>query len=175
MRKRALVALAAASAASLVLLAAPSASAYAVTNTAGPHDTAAAAPSVGTMVVTDQALAADAIAGPHYWMYTDDDNPGGRIDFWPNGDVVELCDTQADGYSVHADLGPNSGSGFVGYSLSVGGNGKCVIARASQGGTRDLPEEACIAVFIFLNKSGGSPQFTDSAAWINDNDVKANC
>jgi hypothetical protein len=174
MRKRALAALAAASATSLVLLATPSASAHVVTDTAGPR-AAAAAPSVGTTVVTDQALAANAIAGPHYWMYTNDDNPGGRIDFWPDGDIVELCDIQADGYSVHAAIGPNSGSGFVGYNLSVGGNGKCVIARASQGGTRDLPEEACIAFFIFLNKGGGFPQFMDSAAWINDNDIKANC
>jgi hypothetical protein len=167
--------MAAGSAASLVLLGAPAASAHVVTNTAGPSDAAAVAPSVGTTVVTDRALAADAIAGPHYWMYTDDDNPGGRIDFWPNGDVVELCDTQADGYAAYASVGPNSGSGWVGYNLSVGGNGKCVIHRASQGGHYDLPEEACIAVFVFLDKNGGTPQFTDSAAWINDNDVKANC
>jgi hypothetical protein len=166
--------MAAVSAASLVLLGAPAASADVMTDTAGPRDTASGPPA-GTTVVTDRALAADAIAGPHYWMYTDDDNPGGRIDFWPNGDVVELCDIQADGYAAYASLGPNSGSGWVGYSLSVGGNGKCVIHRASQGGHYDLPEEACVAVFIFLDKNGGFPQFTDSAAWINDNDVKANC
>jgi hypothetical protein len=27
-------------------------------------------------------------AAPHHWMYTDDGASGGRLDFWPDGDIV---------------------------------------------------------------------------------------
>lgn len=172
MNKRALAAFAAVSVASVILLMAQPASAHAAADTAG-LTTIAAASAARTITVTNGAIEPDTISGPHYWMYTDDDNPGGRIDFWPNGDVVELCDIQADGYGVYADVNAYTSSA---YELSVGGNGKCVVARASQGGVRDLREEACITFVIFLDKSStGMPAFVDSAAWLNDNDIKANC
>jgi hypothetical protein len=172
MKKRALTAFAAASAAALILLPAPSASAQVVTDTAGHGTVVAAAPSPRTTVVTHQALSPNTISGPHYWMYTNDANPGGRIDFWPNGDVFELCDIQADGHGVNAYYYYWFGDLYNGIGMDVAGNGKCVVNRGSQGGTYDLPEEACIVVQIGINTL---PQYDDHARWLNDNDIKANC
>jgi hypothetical protein len=179
MKKRALAAFAAASAAALILLAAPSASAQVVTDTAGPGPgpgpgtVAAAVPSSRTTVVTHQALSPDTISGPHYWMYTNDANPGGRIDFWPNGDVFELCDIQADGHGVNAYYYWVAANGYyTGIDMDASGSGTCTVSRGSQGGLRDLPEEACIGVQIGINTL---PQYDDVAYWLNDNDIKANC
>lgn len=173
MKKSAFAAFAAASAISLILLAAPSASAQVVTGTTGPGPgTVAAAPSSRTTVVTHKAINPNTISGPHYWMYTDDGNSGGRIDFWPNGDVFELCDIQADGHGVHAGVAPLPITAGNTFGLSVAGNGSCAVSRGSQGGVHDLPEEACINVWIGINSL---PEYDDGAYWVNDNDIKANC
>jgi hypothetical protein len=108
-----------------------------------------------------------AVSGPHYWMYTDDGNPGGKIDFWPNGDIVRLCDTQADGKYAHATYIWSVNNHIHSVDLeTVNGNGTCVVSR------QDIPEEKCVFFVILLGPD--FPAWEDDAYWLNDNDVKAN-
>lgn len=46
-----------------------------------------------------------ACSGPRHWMYTDDDSPGGKVEFWSNYDIWKVCDIQAGGARVHVVLG----------------------------------------------------------------------
>ena len=104
---------------------------------------------------------ADASASPlSSWdeqMYTDDDNPGGRVRFETIGDIVEVCDIQADGKAV--DLYYN------GLRVHVGGKGNCVTLRASMGSAYDLVEGEWYRFEICLN--GG--EWCDEAGWRNNN------
>src|SRR5437899_12594670 len=80
-----------------------------------------------SLALTGPALAAD------HTMHTDDGDPGGRVEFTANGDVVRLCDIEADGWAVGLyvyDVNQN----LYKYGLQAGGNGTCKTARASDGG-----------------------------------------
>lgn len=113
------------------------------------------------------------LSGPHHWMYTDDSTPGGRVDFYPDGDHFKVCDIQADGWAVEADI---HDSGYnKSFRLYVGGNGTCVTSHASDGGDHNLTEGVCYTVVIFLYKSDHSTTGTDTARWLNDNVFKVNC
>jgi hypothetical protein len=108
-----------------------------------------------------------AISGPHYQMHTDDDNPGGRIDFWPNGDVVTLCDVQADGKDITALYFWGDVYHYREIKMSArGGNGTCTVSRV------DIPEGDCVGFYVGLSPG---PTFTDYAQWLNDNDIKTTC
>ncbi|XYI03557.1 hypothetical protein ACMHYB_28830 [Sorangium sp. So ce1128] len=90
-------------------------------------------------------------------MYTDDSRPGGRVRFETNGDIVEVCDVQADGKSVDV--------WYNGNHIHVGGNGHCVTRRASNGGSYDLREGAVFQFVICLDGN----QWCDEAYWRNNN------
>ncbi|MEV0646914.1 hypothetical protein AB0I28_16775 [Phytomonospora sp. NPDC050363] len=125
------------------------------------------------LVMPSPAMAA---TGPHYWMYTDDSSPnGGRVDFWSNGDIVQLCDVHADG--AHADLMvyDKSAGGELRYHITASGSGVCNTVRASDGGWYDLPEAHCFLFVIKLYDGRVSVESEDRASWRNYNDAKANC
>jgi hypothetical protein len=125
------------------------------------------------VAVPGQALAA---ADPHYWMYTNDDNPGGKVDFWSNGDIIQLCDQQADGARAELNVyDATAGSGLL-FHMEASGNGVCVSHRASDGGRYDLAENHCFRFNIQLTNNGQvvNPSF-DQAHWRNYNDAKADC
>jgi hypothetical protein len=121
---------------------------------------------------------AAAYSGPHYWMYTDDGNPGGKVEFWPDGDIFKVCDIQADGAHVHVVL--YDIETYKGYEISATGDGNCTTRRASDGAQYDMPERGrssgCISVNIRLWKGhdyvDGSE---DKANWWNDNNTKDDC
>ncbi|WP_328418159.1 hypothetical protein OG470_31380 [Micromonospora sp. NBC_00389] len=121
------------------------------------------------------ASPAQAYSGPHYWMYTNDGNPGGRVDFWPDGDIVQVCDVQADGAHVNVVL--HDIFTGAGYSVQASGNGNCTTRRASQGGSYDLNERSSsrgcylfnIRLWDDIHYVSGSE---DKAAWWNDNAAK---
>ena len=120
---------------------------------------------------------AQAYAGPHHWMYTNDDNPGGRVDFWPDGDIVKVCDLQADGHRVTVQVSRwYPGDYHSDYRVEAVGNGDCTTVRASMGQPWNLLEGACMHFDIRLFDNGylnfDSP---DEAAWWNDNNDKGNC
>ena len=102
---------------------------------------------------------AEASAALDSWdeqMYTDDSFPGGRVRFKAYGDIVEVCDIQADGKSVHIY--------YNGWHFSVGGNGNCETYRKSNG--YDLPERSTPYKFrICLNGN----EWCDEAWWQNNN------
>jgi len=127
----------------------------------------------GTLAV---ATPANALSGPHYWMYSDDSNSGGRVDFWSDGDHVKLCDVRADGRTAQLKVADATTGYNILYTLTASGNGVCDAAHASQGGARNLPEGHCIWFQIYLTDSStyvsGS---ADTAQWANDNEFAFNC
>lgn len=96
-------------------------------------------------------------------MHTDDGDPGGLIRFSANGDYVEVCDIEADGYAVRGDVNDYAGAD---YTLTAGGNGKCSVTSAAHTG-RDLLEGACVKFTVGLYKDGGSNEYEDWSFWHN--------
>ncbi|MFB4300553.1 hypothetical protein [Actinomadura sp. NTSP31] len=93
---------------------------------------------------------------------TDDGDPGGRVEWTAYGDVVKVCDIEADGWAAKVFVGYFV-SGFPpvhdSYSLQAGGNGTCKTARASDGGSHDLPEGKQLSITVCLADSS-HPQGT---------------
>lgn len=119
------------------------------------------------------ATAASATVDPpggswdHTWKTTDAAK-GGTVYVEENGDVVSVCDSAADGLSARADVAVQSSSGQydVRYHLvSSNGLGSCATARASDGGTHDLPEHVNIGVTVFL---GPDYQHASTHYYLND-------
>ncbi|WUI03993.1 hypothetical protein OHR68_20085 [Spirillospora sp. NBC_00431] len=113
------------------------------------------------------AFAPAASAAPTYKMHTDDGNPGGRVTFQPNGDVVELCDIEADGWAVFLDVN-NYTKDKNEYDYRIGGNGRCQTFRASLGQPYNLAEGDTFRFKICLQK-GSKRDFCDMAYWANVN------
>lgn len=110
----------------------------------------------------------DAALWDHVWTTTDSAK-GGTVCIAEYGDIVYLCDTAADGLAPRVDISTQSSSGQYNtrYSLTAsGGNGTCVHARASDGGSHDLPEEDNIGVDIWLGPAPGS--FPSSHSFLNN-------
>ncbi|MEV1009455.1 hypothetical protein [Streptomyces sp. NPDC049881] len=105
------------------------------------------------------ATAAQAIDWDHQ-LHTDDGDPGGRLRFEAYGDIVEVCDIEADGWAVEVEV-----SGPAVYDvIRVGGNGKCVTHRASNG--HDLQEGALYSFTLDLTKDSlPSGRYEDFAQW----------
>jgi hypothetical protein len=99
-------------------------------------------------------------------MYTADQSwpydPAGHMWFNEYGDVVTLCDNDADGQKVTLAVTTPSGSG---YGMSVGGEGNCVTHKASEGGKYNLPEDK---VITFEISAIGDPESDNQAGWLND-------
>lgn len=120
---------------------------------------------------------AQAAPGPHYWMYTDDGGTaGGRVDFWTNGDIVQVCDRDNDGARVHLRVFDVTAGSVLKYELQASGSGVCDTVDAADGGRYNLPENHCFRFDIYLLNNnvevGGS---RDDARWRNYPDATANC
>ncbi|GAA3755853.1 hypothetical protein GCM10022225_46050 [Plantactinospora mayteni] len=102
------------------------------------------------------------------WMYTDDADPGGVVRFRADGDVVQLCDIEADGWKVYLDVDDNTQS-LHKYELSVGGNGNCIETRASFGSPYDLREGNVFRFTIWLDNDDNPGSYGDTAYWANVN------
>ncbi|MDT7802490.1 MAG: hypothetical protein QOI78_5923 [Actinomycetota bacterium] len=103
----------------------------------------------------------------HTWTTTDA-NKGGTVYVEENGDVVSVCDSAADGLSARAEIAveqvPNTY--YLRYQLvASGGVGSCATARASDGGTHDLPEHVSIGVTVYL---GPNHQHVSTHYYLND-------
>ena len=105
----------------------------------------AAASAALVLTVANSAVAAD------HTMHTGDawgNVPGvdwsGTGYFNEYGDVVTICDKDADGYAVRMDVRLDTTSGPREYAFSVGGEGNCATKKASMGSTYNLPENRYI-------------------------------
>lgn len=94
--------------------------------------------------------------------------PGGIVRFRADGDVVRLCDIEADGFKVYLRVYDYTASKVM-YTLSVGGNGNCVETRASYGGRNNLRERNMFEFVIWLDKADHPADFHDTAYWRNVN------
>ncbi|MEV5962934.1 hypothetical protein AB0L70_14295 [Kribbella sp. NPDC051952] len=94
-----------------------------------------------------------------YQMHTDDGDPGGVIKFTRDGDYIQLCDIEADGWAVSGQVSDNTN----GYSLQIGGNGRCTTVNAK---THDLKEDVHISVRVCLIRSGRE-SYCDTSSWFN--------
>ncbi|MFD5269034.1 hypothetical protein [Streptomyces sp. NPDC058335] len=119
------------------------------------------------------ATSASAVIDPpsggwdHTWT-TSDSNPGGTVYIAEHGDIVSLCDTDADGYAPRVQIAAQASSGayHIRYTLTAsGGEGACATARASQGGVYDLPENTSIGVTIWL---GPDRDYQTTHYYLND-------
>lgn len=116
----------------------------------------------GTLVSATSASAAPARPAPEDWDYiwtTSDSSPhGGTVYVLEHGDVVEICDTAADGYTPRVKVFTQASNGQYNerYTFAAtGGNGGCVVHRATDGGVYDLPENDNIAVSVYLGPNAG--------------------
>ncbi|MEU4520322.1 hypothetical protein AB0F52_16685 [Amycolatopsis sp. NPDC024027] len=121
------------------------------------------------MTATSASATVDPPGGSwdHTWTTTDADK-GGTVYVEENGDVVSVCDTAADGLSARVDVAVQESTGGyrVVYRLTAsGGLGSCATARASDGGTHDLPEHVNIGVAVYL---GPNYQHTSNHYYLND-------
>ncbi|SBW17399.1 hypothetical protein FDG2_0202 [Candidatus Protofrankia californiensis] len=101
-------------------------------------------------------------------MHTDGGDPGGRVTFQPDGDVVNLCDIEADGWAVYLKV-TDLTAGKEKYHYTIGGVGRCQTFRASLGGPYDLAEGHVIRFTICLDKDGRDPAYCDTSDWANAN------
>jgi hypothetical protein len=116
--------------------------------------------------------------GPRFEMLTDDGDPGGKVEFWPVGDVVSVLDEQSDGKGVEIDVwnvtrDPDTKEyGFT----NTAGEGIGEMVWASLDPRYNLAEGDCFRFRIRLVDNGevvsGS---TDNAQWRNYNDTKQEC
>jgi hypothetical protein len=92
-------------------------------------------------VVLSLAVGTPAFAYDDY-VSTDDGDPGGRVYWTANGDVVKVCDIEADGWAAKVSVGYFTSAYHVhdSYTLQAGGNGTCNTRSAANGGVYDLPE-----------------------------------
>lgn len=120
-----------------------------------------AAAIVLSFAVANPALAAD------FTMQTQDGDPGGKIYWTAYGDVVKVCDQEADGWAVYASIGYYIGTswGDEVYDLQVGGNGNCITRRASDGALYDLSETKPIFLKVCLDKSTENHSYCDTHVW----------
>jgi|GEM_PF-5547596 hypothetical protein len=120
---------------------------------------------LGASLVVQPAAAAD------HSMYTKDtifgplgEDPAGHMWFNEHGDVVTLCDNDADGQKpiLHVADGDPYGPDY--YTEVVGGEGKCITRKASMGGKYNLPENHYIGFLICIYPDG----YCNAAKWYND-------
>ena len=115
---------------------------------------------------------ATAYAADHH-MYSNDvllpgEDPGAHMWFNEHGDVVTLCDNDADG--LKATLSVAYGNPYAipeKYSLSVGGEGRCVTRKASMGKRFNLAENRRVG-FLICVQGDLEPHLCNAATWVND-------
>jgi len=102
------------------------------------------AAAVGAFVFATPASASLAPPGGDTWdhVFASSDKSA-TVYVEEHGDVFTLCDTLADGYAAHAEIGwidPNSLAGKY-FDMVVGNYGSCVTSTASQ---HDIPENGTL-------------------------------
>lgn len=104
------------------------------------------------------APSAASAAGHHFTIHTRDDDPGGTVYIATYGDVVKVCDTDADGRDARVKVA------FAGreYRLTAIGNGNCVERGARSGWRWNIPENATVTTTVSLS---GSPDFAQTLIW----------
>lgn len=102
-------------------------------------------------VVASLAIASPAMAADVVW-HTNDGDPGGEAQWTSYGDVVTVCDIEADGWaaSVQVYLKQSDGTYKFRYQAYAGGNGSCVSHNANQGGVYNLPEGTPVKIKLCL-------------------------
>ncbi|OLT31855.1 hypothetical protein BJF79_08660 [Actinomadura sp. CNU-125] len=110
-------------------------------------------------------------------MYTEDDNPGGKVDFWPQGDIVRVSDRQDDGAAVEVTVrNETKDPDKHEYKERFQGAGFGKEFRASMGQPWNLAEGHCFWFRIRLIKNGEVISDTkDTAQWRNYNNRKKEC
>ena len=130
----------------------------------------AAAASLAAVTVS-LAMSTPALAYDDY-VSTNDSDPGGRAYWTANGDVVQVCDIESDGWAAIVSVGYFSSAYHVvdRYSLEAGGNGDCIAKGAANGGVYDLPEGYKIAIEVCLiNSDLGYGTYCDELDVMNVN------
>ncbi|MEH1163933.1 hypothetical protein V6V47_00945 [Micromonospora sp. CPCC 205539] len=102
------------------------------------------------LAVLAVAVPAQASFGP-IWTRNGD---GGSMTFTSNGDVLTVCDEEADGR--YADLRVYTASTLIHrYTIQAKSNGSCVTRSAANGGVYDLVEGVTYKFEICLDWAGG--------------------
>lgn len=96
-------------------------------------------------------------------VYTNDSDPGGVVYFEEHGDIVRVCDIEADGYAVRVET-HHIGRTRWGYTLQRGGVGNC---RQVDANYYNLPENEYIDFEITLVKDGREG-YRNWGSWYND-------
>jgi hypothetical protein len=95
-------------------------------------------------------------------LHTDDGDPGGRLRFEALGDIVQICDIEADGWGVHTEV-YDTVHGYVVDEFDVGGNGNCTDHDVDDG--HNLVEGRYYRFMVALTHSGGLLQYHDYGTW----------
>jgi hypothetical protein len=118
-------------------------------------------------VIASFGLAGTAQAAS-FTIFTTDDRPGGSLSFTADGDVVKLCDTQADGKRAVGNVYNPSGSRR--YTFYASGNGHCTTVGASKGGVYDLVEGQQYGFQVCLEEDNDlTDRFCREAKFTNTN------
>jgi len=110
-------------------------------------------------------LAASPAAAADNWMYTDDSNPGGKVEFTQLGDIVKLCDIEADDHSTILTVYDQT-TYKKAYVITAAGNGNCTTRDVNDGGVYNLIEDHQYWFEICLYR-GGVWSACDEAIWNN--------
>jgi hypothetical protein len=124
--------------------------------------TAAALASAAGLALAAPAHASDPGGGgswDHTYVTIDG---GGTVHVQEHGDLIELCDTKADGLSVRVEVSWDNSAGYVLYDKA--GNGTCTAVSATTAAKYDLPENKTIYLYI-----AASDNFDwKAASYLND-------
>ncbi|MEV4753879.1 hypothetical protein AB0J86_02000 [Micromonospora sp. NPDC049559] len=118
-------------------------------------------------VVTSFAMTTTAQAAPLFTIKTTDDNPGGTLSFTAYGDIVTICDVQADGKPAVGTVWTTGGVQL--YTFMASGNGTCNTRRASDGGVFDLVEGREYGFEVCLQNDNGTWSFCRTNWAFNNN------
>lgn len=119
-------------------------------------------------VIASLGIAAPAYAYDDY-VSTDDSDPGARLYWTAYGDIVKVCDREADGYAALGKVGiwVDTYEVKILYTVRAGGNGTCNEKRASDGGKYNLPENRYIYLSICLSSDEHPETYCDWRQWYN--------
>jgi hypothetical protein len=94
---------------------------------------------------------------------------GGTMWFNEYGDVVTVCDRDADGHSAELQVYTGEVYGTKRYLIRASGDGNCTTVKASMGGAYNLPEDHTIGFLLCLHDAGTNTSgYCNSANWYND-------
>ncbi|MCU7724027.1 hypothetical protein ODJ79_09900 [Actinoplanes sp. KI2] len=133
--------------------------------------TLAAAASALVVGLQSPAMASDS----YHEMHTGDAFGGsvfgyyGTATFTEHGDVVTICDADADGHGVKMYVSLDDAYGPTQYTFHVGGKGNCSTHRASEGGAYDLPEKRYIGFLFCMYDGPGEEGECKAYKFYNDN------